>query len=270
MQVGRQTSGVSRMPTKPKDGKRSTHAARTPEAALNYFVLNSDKIEKQPDQITADDESSKLANASQIASADARELTSKAQSSQIKSIEAIVFIFDAKKCIEAIHFLAMHARGVPLTHLGRILFLAESEHLLDWGRPIFGDSYRAVDQQPVPVNTFALINNGLSKPGEISDLFSAWIHVRTHNTEIDLFPKYVALAQKRLSKSDEEALLSALRQSQTMSPEAFDEIFSQVFSSVGESANKKPNNASSLSLYLNDEQIEYISQTSTVKRGLPD
>lgn len=256
------------MPTTPKDGKRSTHAARTPEAALNYFVLNSDKIEKQPDQITADDESSKLANASQIAADDARELTSKAQSLQIKSIETLVFIFDAKKCIEAIHFLAMHARGVLLTHLGRILFLAEREHLLDWGRPIFGDSYRAVDQQPVPVNTFALINNGLSKPGEISDLFSTRIHVRTHNTEIVLYPKNVGLPQKRLAKSDEEALLSALLQSQTMSPTVFDNTISQAFSFEDHASNENLRKKAELKLWLNKEQIDYASQTSMAKKVL--
>lgn len=258
------------MPTKPRDGKGSRAGIRAPRAMANFLVLKPDEPLKRSGKAKTDIATPDLADASRLSAADSLTPLTGKSSAQREATATLDFLFDAEKCIEAIQFLTIHAPFISLEHAGKILFVAEREHLLDWGRPIFGDSYRAVDQKPVPVNTFALIAKGLSESGEIGGLLLSRILVQADSIETYLGSKYAAPAQKRLTNSDQEALLSALRQSEAMSPEEFDEIVSQDFSSEDESANNKPNNTSSLSLWLNEEQLDYVAQTSTVKRGMPD
>ncbi|MEQ1715723.1 MAG: Panacea domain-containing protein, partial [Hyphomicrobium sp.] len=54
------------------------------------------------------------------------------------------------KVVEAIDFVATLKPGVTQYYIGKILFFADREHLLDYGRPITGDRYVAMEHGPVP------------------------------------------------------------------------------------------------------------------------
>src|SRR5712691_108968 len=58
------------------------------------------------------------------------------------------------KIIEAIVYLASKRPRIDIFHVCKILFYAERDHLLRFGRPILGDAYYAMRDGPVP--SFAL------------------------------------------------------------------------------------------------------------------
>lgn len=81
----------------------------------------------------------------------------------------LTFRFNLDKFINALGYFASH--GVTdLTKLkaAKLLYLADRYHLFQYGRPITGDRYIAMDLGPVPEGAFQLISR-LVEPAEVED-----------------------------------------------------------------------------------------------------
>lgn len=82
---------------------------------------------------------------------------------------SLTFRFSLEKFINALAYFASHGIG-DLTKLKavKLLYLADRYHLFNYGRPITGDRYIAMDLGPVPEDAFQLISR-LIEPAEVSD-----------------------------------------------------------------------------------------------------
>jgi uncharacterized phage-associated protein len=67
------------------------------------------------------------------------------------------FKMNWQKAVEGIHFLASIHRGITPYYVAKIFFYADKEHMMDWGRPICGDFYVAMENGPVPSNIYNLV-----------------------------------------------------------------------------------------------------------------
>jgi hypothetical protein len=63
---------------------------------------------------------------------------------------SIRFVTNASKVVEALTWLANQRPGIDIFHTCKVLFLADREHLRQYGRPVLGDRYVAMDDGPVP------------------------------------------------------------------------------------------------------------------------
>lgn len=59
-------------------------------------------------------------------------------------------MIDKEKAVEALVYIASKFPGVGRFHAAKILYFAELGHLREYGRPIVGDRYIAMDNGPVP------------------------------------------------------------------------------------------------------------------------
>jgi uncharacterized phage-associated protein len=120
------------------------------------------------------------------------------------------------KCIEAIDLLSRAQDGITQYYVGKVCYFADKEHLLDYGRPITGDRYVAMEHGPVPSN----IRDLLKQDGGLADDVLTELYTRisiekrnnlqhVSSKKVDGFP--------HLSKTDQEYLLSALEKYGNMS-----------------------------------------------------
>ena len=79
----------------------------------------------------------------------------------------IRFNFDWQKTVDAIEFLAQQKPGMTQYYIGKLLFFADREHIMDYGRPITGDRYVAMEHGPVPSAVRNLLNG--EYPDEVAD-----------------------------------------------------------------------------------------------------
>ena len=67
------------------------------------------------------------------------------------------FTFDPEKALEVILFISK--KSPDLYHLLKILYFADKKHLSEYGRLICGDSYVAMQNGPVPSQTYDIIKS---------------------------------------------------------------------------------------------------------------
>jgi uncharacterized phage-associated protein len=60
------------------------------------------------------------------------------------------FRFRPEKAAEAVDYIARARPGLTQYFVGKILYLADKAHFLDWGRPVTFDRYVAMKDGPVP------------------------------------------------------------------------------------------------------------------------
>lgn len=120
------------------------------------------------------------------------------------------FKVNYEKCIQGMHFLALHKPGITQYYVGKVFFFADREHLLDWGRPISGDRYVAMEHGPVPSVIYDLVKNTSGQPDEIADLVSKRLELRTEGNRIHLHSKVAQPEFPELSGTDKEYLSSSL------------------------------------------------------------
>jgi hypothetical protein len=61
------------------------------------------------------------------------------------------------KLLEALVLLAELAPGIDVFHAAKCLFYADKWHLNEYGRPVTGDVYVAMDQGPVPSSAYDMV-----------------------------------------------------------------------------------------------------------------
>ena len=120
------------------------------------------------------------------------------------------FKINYEKCIQGMQFLANKKPGITQYYVGKVFFFADREHLLDWGRPISGDRYVAMEHGPVPSGIYNLVKNDSGMPDELLDLMRDRILFENEHNKIHLFSNDEKLDFSALSGTDMEYLADSL------------------------------------------------------------
>ncbi len=122
----------------------------------------------------------------------------------------IRFTFDWEKTIDAIEFLAEQKPGLTQYYIGKLLFFADREHILDYGRPITGDRYVAMEHGPVPSAVRNLLNGEYAD--EVAERLEERVSIQIRGNLRHVYPKRHEQNghPSRLSGSDKEYLLEAV------------------------------------------------------------
>ena len=65
--------------------------------------------------------------------------------------------FDKMKTLNALLFVANRVQRKDFHKIFKIIYFADRQHLADWGRPITGDTYIAMDAGPVPSRLYDMM-----------------------------------------------------------------------------------------------------------------
>lgn len=109
--------------------------------------------------------------------------------------KTVSFRFSADKFANAVAYFALKCPGMTKLKLCKLLFYADKEHLLKYGRPIIGDQYYKLPYGPVPTRGFDILK-GNADSAEIA-LLQKYVSV----VGMNIFPKRNP-DRKVFSKSD--------------------------------------------------------------------
>lgn len=126
------------------------------------------------------------------------------------------FQFDWEKAIQAIDFVASLQPGLTQYYIGKVMFFADREHLLDFGRPITGDKYVAMEHGPVPSAIRDLLKTDSGYPDEILDALNARVDIKVDGNRQHVYSRN-ADDYPRLSGSDKAYLQASLQKYGKMS-----------------------------------------------------
>ena len=126
--------------------------------------------------------------------------------------------FDKEKSLNALLYVANRVQRKDFHKIFKIIYFADRQHLADWGRPITGDTYIAMEAGPVPSRLYDMLKivrgdsylpdmEGLSKYFQVEN----WMYVRPLQ-DADL---------NKLSANEQEAMSEAIEKYATLS---YDEI----------------------------------------------
>lgn len=65
--------------------------------------------------------------------------------------------FDKEKTLNALLFVANRVQRKDFHKIFKIIYFADRQHLADWGRPITGDTYIAMEAGPVPSRLYDML-----------------------------------------------------------------------------------------------------------------
>ena len=118
----------------------------------------------------------------------------------------LTFSFSADKFVNASVYLVRHCPEVTKMKLAKLLYFADVEHLLMYGRPITGDRYIKMEHGPVPSNGYDLIKRNDRASREDQELFDDFLEARGNTLVAKSDPNLLCL-----SETDIEALDSIVR-----------------------------------------------------------
>ena len=126
--------------------------------------------------------------------------------------------FNKSKALNALLYVANRVQRKDFHKIFKIVYFADRQHLADWGRPITGDTYLAMDAGPVPSRMYDMLkivrgDSYLSDQEGLSNYFRIdnWMYV-TPLQDADL---------SKLSKTELEALDESMKKYGLLS---YDEI----------------------------------------------
>ncbi len=178
----------------------------------------------------------------------------------------IRFELNERKCLEGIQFLAAAKPGITQYYIGKVFFFADKAHFLDWGRPISGDRYVAMEHGPVPSFIYDMLKKDSGEPDELEDELAARVDRVRENNKIHFYAKSSAPTPSFLSRSDKEYLTQSLSQYGSM---PFDRIRSLSHEDPAyDSAWAAPglNNELDLRRWLSIGQLEELFEKTDVVR----
>jgi uncharacterized phage-associated protein len=126
--------------------------------------------------------------------------------------------FDKEKALNALLYVANRVQRKDFHKIFKIIYFADRQHLADWGRPITGDTYIAMEAGPVPSRLYDMLKivrgdsylpdtEGLGKYFQVEN----WIYMRPLQ-DADL---------NKLSANEQEAMSEAIEKYAGLS---YDEI----------------------------------------------
>jgi uncharacterized phage-associated protein len=65
--------------------------------------------------------------------------------------------FDKTKALNALLYVANRVKRKDFHKIFKIIYFAERQHLADWGKPITGDTYIAMEAGPVPSRMYDML-----------------------------------------------------------------------------------------------------------------
>ncbi|MBL4805971.1 MAG: SocA family protein [Rhodobacteraceae bacterium] len=107
------------------------------------------------------------------------------------------------KVIDAIDLIARSIPNITQYYIGKILFFADREHLLDYGRPITGDKYVAMEHGPVPSAIRNWLGRDSDYPDELIQLMYSQIEI-TYKDNLQHVVSNMTSSLPNLSGSDAE------------------------------------------------------------------
>lgn len=126
--------------------------------------------------------------------------------------------FDRTKALNALLYVANRVQRKDFHKIFKIIYFADRQHLADWGKPITGDTYIAMEAGPVPSRMYDMMkivrgDSYLSDTEGLGQYFQVenWMYVKPL-VDADL---------NKLSRNEQEALDSAISQYANLS---YDEI----------------------------------------------
>ena len=126
--------------------------------------------------------------------------------------------FDKTKALNALLYVANRVQHKDFHKIFKIIYFAERQHLADWGRPITGDIYIAMEAGPVPSRMYDMLkmvrgDSYLPDTEGLGNYFQVenWMYVRPL-VDADL---------SKLSRNEQEALDDSIRKYSQLS---YDEI----------------------------------------------
>lgn len=125
-----------------------------------------------------------------------------------------------RRIVEAILFLIEEGqgKGAPLTQyqIVKSLFLADVDHLQNYGRPITFDNYSALEFGPVPETAYDLLKPNALKPDGIQGPWPLWDREPAGGKAYSYVRPKRRPNMRVLSISDKSALLEALETAKTL------------------------------------------------------
>jgi len=106
----------------------------------------------------------------------------------------IRFNFDEAKAIETLVYIASAWPKITPFYLSKVLFIADRDHLRQFGRPVTGDAYIAMDNGPVPSRIYDIIKGELDFFGNPTAIDEA--------LTIDEKARYHEITAKRKANTD--------------------------------------------------------------------
>lgn len=126
--------------------------------------------------------------------------------------------FDKVKTLNALLYVANRVQRKDFHKIFKLIYFADRQHLADWGRPITGDTYIAMDAGPVPSRLYDMMkivrgDSYISDTEGLGQYFQVenWMYVRPLQ-DADL---------NKLSANEQEALSDAIAKYASLS---YDEI----------------------------------------------
>lgn len=126
------------------------------------------------------------------------------------------FTFNWDKAIQAVDYVARLKPGITQYYIGKIIFFADREHLLDYGRPITGDKYVAMEHGPVPSAIRDLLKADSGYPDEIIDNLQSRIGIDPDGNKQHVYSKEIGEFPD-LSGTDTEYLRASFTKYGSMS-----------------------------------------------------
>jgi uncharacterized phage-associated protein len=113
------------------------------------------------------------------------------------------FEFDVEKFVNASAYLAERCPEVTRMKLFKLLFYADKEHLLTYGRPIIGDRYIKMDHGPVPSRGYDLMKHGDHSTAEDQALFDSYLAIQGNEVCVRLKPNLGYLSETDIEVLDD-------------------------------------------------------------------
>jgi hypothetical protein len=180
----------------------------------------------------------------------------------------IRFKLNIDRCIQGIQWIAVHRPGVTQFYVGVVFFFADKKHLMDWGRPISGDRYVAMEHGPIPVTIYDLLKSDSGAPDEIARALNARIRTVTNENRIQVFSLEETPIYPALSRTDKEYLTDALSTYGKMNFGDIRRICDQDHAYAAALALDGVNNELDLRLWFENDPglLEEIYETAPVRR----
>ena len=126
--------------------------------------------------------------------------------------------FDKTKALNTLLYVANRVQRKDFHKIFKIVYFADRQHLADWGRPITGDTYIAMEAGPVPSRMYDMLKI-VRGDSYLSDIEELSVHFRIDHW-MYITPLHDADLNK-LSKTECEALDDSISKYSSLS---YDEI----------------------------------------------
>ena len=173
--------------------------------------------------------------------------------------------FDKTKTLNALLYVANRVKRKDFHKIFKVIYFADRQHLADWGRPITGDTYIAMEAGPVPSRLYDMLkivrgDSYISDTEGLGAYFQVenWMYVRPL-VDADL---------NKLSANEQQALSDAITKYAGLS---YDEIKEKSHDTAWRSTARDFSISwenIALEAGLDNEELECVNELSSLEAAL--